>query len=119
MKLKADAVDIFNSLPDELLIQIALKDPEALEELTKKLALMGCSEFELVVQKTGIRPATQDRRPFVGFHPLLEAGIFNGFGSKGVSLSPYFAKQWTDEILTNSSVHPEASIRRFYHLFSV
>ena len=33
MKLKADAVDIFNSLPDELLIQIALKDPEALEEL--------------------------------------------------------------------------------------
>jgi glycine/D-amino acid oxidase-like deaminating enzyme len=93
--------------------------PEALEELTKKLALMGCSEFELVVQKTGIRPATQDRRPYVGFHPLLEAGIFNGFGSKGVSLSPYFAKQWTDEILTNSSVHPEASIRRFYHLFSV
>jgi len=39
MKLKADAVDIFNSLPDELLIQIALKDPEALEELCISLTL--------------------------------------------------------------------------------
>jgi glycine/D-amino acid oxidase-like deaminating enzyme len=80
---------------------------------------MGVEDFELVQQKTGIRPATQDRRPFVGFHSEKEAGIFNGFGSKGVSLMPYFAKQWTDEILGKSTVHPEVSIRRFYHLFSV
>jgi glycine/D-amino acid oxidase-like deaminating enzyme len=93
--------------------------PEALDELTKKLALMGCTQFELVVQKTGIRPATQDRRPFIGFHPTKQSGIFNGFGSKGVSLAPYFAKQWTSEILGKSSVHSEASIRRYYHLFSV
>jgi glycine/D-amino acid oxidase-like deaminating enzyme len=93
--------------------------PEALEELMKKLALMGVEEFQLMKQKTGIRPATQDRRPFVGFHSNHEAGIFNGFGSKGVSLAPYFAKQWTEEILQKSAVHPEASIRRFYHLFSV
>ena len=92
---------------------------DAREELTKKLALMGVEEFELVQQKTGIRPATQDRRPFVGFRPDGVSGIFNGFGSKGVSLSPYFAKQWTDEILGKSIVNAEASIRRFYHLFSV
>ena len=91
----------------------------ALQDLTQKLALMGCEKFRLIGQKTGIRPATQDRRPFVGFHLNELAGIFNGFGSKGVSLAPYFAKQWTDEILGKSSVHPEASIRRFYHLFSV
>jgi glycine/D-amino acid oxidase-like deaminating enzyme len=93
--------------------------PEALVELTNKVASMGVEEFELMEQKSGIRPATQDRRPFVGFHSQEEAGIFNGFGSKGVSLSPYFAKQWTNEILGKSAVHPEASIRRFYHLFSV
>jgi hypothetical protein len=87
--------------------------------LEAKLQVMGISEYEVIVQKTGIRPATQDRRPFVGFHPSGEAGIFNGFGSKGVSLSPYFAKQWTDEILGKFPVHPDASIRRFYHLFSV
>lgn len=93
--------------------------PEALADLQVKLQVMGVDSYEILVQKTGIRPATQDRRPFVGFHPSLEAGIFNGFGSKGVSLMPYFAKQWTDEILSRSSVHSEVSIRRFYHLFSV
>lgn len=92
---------------------------EAGQELRGKLRLMEVNKFEVLVQKTGVRPATQDRRPFVGFHPSMEAGIFNGFGSKGVSLAPYFAKQWTDEIGGKSSVHSEASIRRFYHLFSV
>ena len=93
--------------------------PEALADLQVKLQVMGVDSYEILVQKTGVRPATQDRRPFVGFHPSCEAGIFNGFGSKGVSLMPYFAKQWTDEILGRSSVHSEVSIRRFYHLFSV
>lgn len=92
---------------------------ESLQELKNKLKTMGVTQFDVTVQKTGVRPATQDRRPFVGFRPDVNAGIFNGFGSKGVSLSPYFAKQWTDEIIGESVVNPEASIRRFYHLFSV
>jgi glycine/D-amino acid oxidase-like deaminating enzyme len=92
---------------------------DAREELKAKLISMGIHNFEVVDQKTGIRPATQDRRPFVGFRPDGVSGIFNGFGSKGVSLSPYFAKQWTEEILHKNTVNPEASIRRFYHLFSV
>jgi glycine/D-amino acid oxidase-like deaminating enzyme len=92
---------------------------DAQEELKSKLISMGVHQFEVVDQKTGVRPATQDRRPFVGFSPDGVSGIFNGFGSKGVSLSPYFAKQWTEEILHKNTVNPEASIRRFYHLFSV
>lgn len=92
---------------------------EAGEELQAKLKGMGVNQFEVLLQKTGVRPATQDRRPFVGFHPTEQAGIFNGFGSKGVSLAPYLAKQWTDEIRGKSSVREEASIRRYYHLFSV
>jgi glycine/D-amino acid oxidase-like deaminating enzyme len=91
----------------------------AREELKAKLISMGIHNFEVVDHKTGVRPATQDRRPFVGFRPDGVSGIFNGFGSKGVSLSPYFAKQWTEEILHKNTVNPEASIRRFYHLFSV
>jgi len=92
---------------------------DAQEELKSKLISMGVHQFEVVDQKTGVRPATQDRRPFVGFSPDGVSGIFNGFGSKGVSLSPYFAKQWTEEILHKNTVNLEASIRRFYHLFSV
>jgi hypothetical protein len=46
-------------------------------------------------------------------------GIFNGFGSKGVSLMPYFADAFVGEWLGKKMVHSEASIRRFSHLFSV
>jgi len=92
---------------------------ESREALADKLKAMGVESYEFISQKTGVRPATQDRRPFVGFRPDGNAGIFNGFGSKGVSLSPFFAKQWTQEILGKAEVDSEASIRRFYHLFSV
>lgn len=50
MKIKANALDIFDSLPDELLVQIAQSDPEALEELCMALTL----EFQLSKEKTNI-----------------------------------------------------------------
>ena len=50
MKIKANALDIFNSLPDELLVQIAYNDPEALEELCMALTL----ELQLLKEKTNV-----------------------------------------------------------------
>jgi glycine/D-amino acid oxidase-like deaminating enzyme len=63
----------------------------------------------------GVRPTIKDRRPVIGFHPAHpQLGYFNGFGTKGVSLAPYFARQMAD-LLTNTirAVHPEVDIRRF------
>ena len=48
MKIKANALDILDTLPDELLVQIAQHDPEALEELCMALTL----EFQLSKEKT-------------------------------------------------------------------
>lgn len=48
MKIKANALDIFDSLPDELLVQIAYNEPEALEELCMALTL----EHQLLNEKT-------------------------------------------------------------------
>jgi len=50
MRIKANALDIFDSLPDELLVQIAQFDPEALEELCMALTL----EFQLSKEKPNI-----------------------------------------------------------------
>ena len=97
----------------------ALPHPNALVDLEKKLHQFQINEFETIELICGVRPATQDRRPFVGFHPTLPVSIFNGFGSKGVSLTPYFAKEWLDEFQNKNMINEEASIRRFYHLFSV
>lgn len=52
-------------------------------------------------QWAGIRPATFDRRPLMGLHPHHpQVGIFNGLGSKGVSLAPYWAQAFVDHLLT-------------------
>ena len=64
--------------------------------------------------KAGLRPATLERRPFVGFHPHQKnIAILNGMGSKGCSLAPFFAKQLTDHILYSNAISPEADIKRF------
>jgi glycine/D-amino acid oxidase-like deaminating enzyme len=61
-----------------------------------------------------IRPATLERRPFVGFHPIKpETGILNGFGTKGCSLAPYFSKQIVDQIKGEGKIHPLADVGRF------
>ena len=71
--------------------------------------------FDTVEQKTGIRPATKDRRPFIGFHPEQKLlGIFNGFGAKGVSLAPYFAEHLAMCMEQKTAIDPEVSINRCF-----
>lgn len=70
--------------------------------------------FEIVEHRSGLRPATLERRPFVGFHPVYpNVGILNGMGTKGCSLAPFFAKQLTDHLLYEEPVSADASIERF------
>lgn len=69
--------------------------------------------FDIIGQSAGIRPATKDRRPFVGIHPQYPSvGIFSGFGSKGVSLSPYLAHQFARFLLEGKDLNPEVNIQR-------
>lgn len=70
--------------------------------------------FKIVDHKASIRPANIERRPFVGFHPVYKnVGILNGMGTKGCSLSPFFAKQLTEHIISGNDILPEADIKRF------
>jgi glycine/D-amino acid oxidase-like deaminating enzyme len=63
---------------------------------------------------SSVRPATLERRPFVGFHPTHPAiGILNGMGTKGCSLAPYFAHQLAQHISNGAPILPEADVRRF------
>ncbi|MCX6318568.1 MAG: FAD-binding oxidoreductase [Bacteroidetes bacterium] len=68
---------------------------------------------------SGIRPATLERRPFVGMHPLYPSvGILNGMGTKGCSLAPYFAYQLACLLEHDEPVYPEASLSRFERILS-
>jgi glycine/D-amino acid oxidase-like deaminating enzyme len=75
--------------------------------------------YTIMEHKSSIRPATLERRPFVGFHPKYKnAGILNGMGTKGCSLAPYFASQLTQHILNGAVLNPEADINRFNGILS-
>jgi len=70
--------------------------------------------FKIQNHLSSIRPATLERRPFVGFHPLqTNVGILNGMGTKGCSLAPYFANQLTQHMVHNLPLLPQADILRF------
>ncbi len=70
--------------------------------------------FKILDHRAGIRPATLERRPFVGIHPRHPAiAILNGMGTKGCSLVPYFAKQLTDHLLYQTPLTAEADVKRF------
>lgn len=75
--------------------------------------------FRVLEHVASVRPATLERRPFVGFHPLHAAvGILNGMGTKGCSLAPFFARQLVRHIVDGSAILPEAEVRRFTKILS-
>ena len=70
--------------------------------------------FKIMEHFASVRPATLERRPFVGFHPLHKSvGILNGMGTKGCSLAPYFANQLVENILNQKPIDANADINRF------
>ena len=91
---------------------------EGKEILNEKYQKLMKPEMRILSQQAGVRPATKDRRPFLGMHPEVEnVGIFNGFGSKGVSLAPFFGKQFVDFLVYQKELHPEVNINRFASLY--
>ncbi|TMI63568.1 MAG: FAD-binding oxidoreductase [Bacteroidetes bacterium] len=75
--------------------------------------------FKILEHRASVRPATIERRPFVGFHPKYSSiGILNGMGTKGCSLAPYFAKQLSGNICSNKPILPEVNISRFKKILS-
>lgn len=75
--------------------------------------------FKVIEQRSGLRPATLERRPFVGLHPNHPAiGILNGMGTKGCSLAPFFAKQLTDHLVYHLPIAADADLARFKKILS-
>lgn len=85
-------------------------------ELLDKLQNISSTHYQVINQKAGIRPTMHDRKPIIGLLPdNPQIGIFNGLGSKGVLLGPYFAKQLASFLIGNSStIHPEVDINRYF-----
>ncbi|WP_373522926.1 NAD(P)/FAD-dependent oxidoreductase [Aquiflexum sp.] len=84
---------------------------EILEKLGK---LISVPLEEVIYHRYGIRPATRDRKPFIGKHTAYKSVyIFNGFGAKGVSLIPYYSKKMVEMLFHGGELEKDVNIKRW------
>ena len=82
--------------------------------LEKKLQKIVKVPYEVISHQAAIRPNIKDRRPLIGQHPSFsKVFIFNGLGTKGSSLAPYFAHHFVNHLLYQSPLMKEVNIERF------
>lgn len=86
------------------------------QELIGKLDELVAFPYGILHQSWGMRPTTPDRRPVLGPHPQHKSVIiFNGLGTKGVSLAPYFSKVLVDWLEKGVPINKEVDIERYKH----
>ncbi|GIV38164.1 MAG: FAD-dependent oxidoreductase [Cyclobacteriaceae bacterium] len=65
-------------------------------------------------QDYGFRPTLPDRRPVLGRHPQYpHVYIFNGLGTKGVSLAPYFSAQLLNYMENGVPLNQIVDVKRY------
>lgn len=75
--------------------------------------------YEVVDHIASERPANMERRPFVGLHPVTASvGVFNGMGTKGCSLVPYFSQEFANHLALNTPLNQQIDVRRFSKILS-
>jgi len=85
------------------------------EEIETKLQSLLLKEYKVVGHKAGVRPSVSDRRPVLGKSSSNEQIIiFNGLGTKGVSLAPFFANQLANNLVSGTEIEKEVNVNRFY-----
>ena len=72
-------------------------------------------KVEIVEHLAAVRPILKDRRPVLGLHPSIPTiGIFNGLGTKGTSIAPFWADQFVRYLLEKKEIPEEVSVERFF-----
>lgn len=98
-----------------------LKEPITTEaarvDLIERLDSFTDFEYEIIDQQAGVRPTVIDRRPLLGRHTVYKnLYLFNGLGTKGVMLSPFFSAEIFALSSAEKPVDPEVDILRYAHL---
>lgn len=75
--------------------------------------------YEIVAHHAAERPSTVDHKPFIGRHPHHHnICIFNGMGTKGCSLAPYFAREFAAYLTEGKPLMPDVDVARFKRILS-
>lgn len=83
-------------------------------ELVDKLKKVINVPYDIIDQTAGIRPTTNDRRPFIGQHKVhSRLSVLNGLGTRGVMLAPTMARSLFNSIEKDIALDLEIDIKRF------
>lgn len=86
---------------------------EAKMELLTKFEKLCGHHYHLVNHEAGLRPTTKDRKPILGEHPKHKGiYVFNGLGTKGVMLAPYFVQHFSDFLILRTPLMKDVSVDR-------
>ncbi|MBL7828137.1 MAG: FAD-binding oxidoreductase [Saprospiraceae bacterium] len=87
---------------------------EARQFLQGHLQQMLRIPYEIAGQVAGVRPTVQDRRPLLGESSVRKnVFLFNGFGTKGALLAPFWADHLSRHLLNGTELDPVVDIRRY------
>lgn len=87
-------------------------------EICQKLEALSSMNYSITEQMAGIRPVTVARRPILGTHPEHSSlHIFNGLGTKGVTLAPFFSNQMADFLVNGRNMDEEVNIKKYISLY--
>ncbi|MBL0742417.1 NAD(P)/FAD-dependent oxidoreductase [Chryseolinea lacunae] len=90
----------------------------ARKELHDKINELVHFPVDVTGQEWGVRPTTPDRRPLLGKHPENDSVfVFNGMGTKGVSLAPYFSEVLIQALQNMKPLNKEVDIERYKLLY--
>lgn len=92
---------------------------EVKDELIHKLKeMLQVGEVKITQHVAGVRPASHDRRPYIGNHPQYSSLIvFNGLGARGVSLAPYCASFLMNYLIDKTEIPQEINVKRCHKYF--
>ena len=73
--------------------------------------------YKVIDHQSGIRPATKYRRPLIGEHKQRKGlFLFNGLGTKGISLAPYFSQKLIQSINDKLSFDGTKAYNDSFHI---
>lgn len=95
-----------------------LKEPVTTEEgrqdILDRFERFVKADYKIIDHLAGVRPTVSDRRPLIGTHSNKgNLHLFNGLGTKGVMIAPYYADQFSDFLQGKTTLDEEVNISRF------
>lgn len=83
-------------------------------EIEAKLRTFLRVPFEVIDHRAAVRPVIDAGYPVLGRHPAFQQiAYFNGLGSKGSLLAPFFANQLAGCLIDEREPEPDLDVRRF------